>query len=136
MGRTAAGVKGMNIDDGYCICIEIVQEESIVLIITEKGYGKQTRTSNFRQTKRGSKGVKALNITEKNGTLIAIKIINGNQDLIIMTNTGMTMRMPISQISLLGRATQGVRLINLKDNQKIAAVNVEDHFIESNEESV
>ena len=68
--------------------------------------------------------------------IIAIKIIDINQDLIIMTNTGMTMRMPISQISLLGRATQGVRLINLKDNQKIAAVNVEDHFIESNEESV
>ena len=136
MGRTATGVKGMNIDDGHCLCIEIVQEESIVLIVTEKGYGKQTKTSNFRQTKRGSKGVKALNITEKNGTLIAIKIIDINQDLIIMTNTGMTMRMPISQISLLGRATQGVRLINLKDNQKIAAVNVEDHFIESNEESV
>ena len=128
MGRTASGVKGINTDGGNCICLEIVKDESVIIVVTEKGYGKQTKVIDFRQTKRGSKGVKALNVTEKNGNLIAIKLVDQNNDIIIMSDSGMTMKMPVSQISLLGRATQGLRLINLKNNQKVATVSVVVHL--------
>ena len=134
MGRTASGVKGINTDGGNCICCEVATEESIILVVSEKGYGKRTKVSDFRQTKRGSKGVKALNITEKNGNLVGIKIVNDNQDLIIMTNSGMTMKMRIEQISLLGRATQGLRLIHLKDEQKVATISVVDQEIETSDD--
>ncbi len=124
MGRTASGVRGINNDGGITICSEVVNEDNKILIVTEKGYGKITNVSEFRQTKRGSKGVKALNITEKNGMLIDIKVVGDNMDVILMSNTGMTMKMPLSQISTLGRATQGLRLINLKDDQKVATVSL------------
>ena len=126
MGRTASGVRGINLDKGKCICCEIVKEDNIILLVTEKGYGKQTNVCEYRQTKRGSKGVKALNITEKNGNLVAVKIVDINKELVIMTDSGMTMRMPVDQISLLGRVTQGVRLINLKDNQIVSAISLVD----------
>ena len=113
-------------DNGKCICCEIVKEDNIILLVTEKGYGKQTNVCEYRQTKRGSKGVKALNITEKNGNLVAVKIADINKELVIMTDSGMTMRMPIDQISLLGRVTQGIRLINLKDNQKVSTISLVD----------
>ena len=93
-------------------------------MVTEKGYGKRTNVREFRQTKRGSKGVLALNVTEKNGNLVAIKVSNVEKDVVIMTDSGMTMRMAIDQISVLGRVTQGVRLINLKENQKVAAISI------------
>ena len=124
MGRTASGVRGINNDGGITICSEVVNEDNKILIVTEKGYGKITNVSEFRQTKRGSKGVKALNVTEKNGMLIDIKVVGDNMDVILMSNTGMTMKMPLSQISTLGRATQGLRLINLKDDQKVATVSL------------
>ncbi len=126
MGRTASGVRGINLDKGKCICCEIVKEDNIILLVTENGYGKQTNVCEYRQTKRGSKGVKALNITEKNGNLVAVKIVDINKELVIMTDSGMTMRMPVDQISLLGRVTQGVRLINLKDNQIVSAISLVD----------
>ena len=90
-------------------------EDDTILLVTEKGYGKQTKVSEYRQTKRGSKGVKAMNITEKNGNLVSVKIVHEGKELVIMTNSGMTMRMPLDQISVLGRVTQGLRLFNLKD---------------------
>lgn len=124
MGRTASGVRGINLDGGKCICCEIVKEEDKILLVTEKGYGKQTNVREYRQTKRGSKGVKALNITEKNGSLVAVKIVEENKEVVIMTNSGMTMRMPLEQISTLGRVTQGLRLINLKDNQKVSTISL------------
>ncbi len=126
MGRTASGVRGISLDDSKCICLEIVKEDNTILLVTEKGYGKQTKVSEYRQTKRGSKGVKALNITEKNGNLVSVKIVEENKELVIMTNSGMTMRMPLDQISVLGRVTQGLRLINLKENQKVSTISLVD----------
>ena len=126
MGRTASGVRGITLDGGKCICSEIVSEDDTILLVTEKGYGKQTKVSEYRQTKRGSKGVKAMNITEKNGNLVSVKIVHEGKELVIMTNSGMTMRMPLDQISVLGRVTQGLRLINLKDNQKVSTISLVD----------
>ncbi len=124
MGRTASGVRGINLGESTCICCEVVHEDDTILLVTEKGYGKRTNVRDFRQTKRGSKGVKALNITEKNGNLVATKLISVDNDVIIMTDSGMTVRIAVDQISLLGRVTQGLRLINLKDNQKVATISI------------
>ncbi len=126
MGRTASGVRGINLENGTCICLEIVNDDDLILLVTEKGYGKQTCVRDFRQTKRGSKGVKALNITEKNGNLVAVKIVRPDKELVIMTDSGMTMRMPLDQISVLGRVTQGLRLINLRENQKVSTISLVD----------
>ena len=135
MGRTASGVRGINLEESKCICCEIVNEEDLILLVTEKGYGKQTYVREFRQTKRGSKGVKALNITDKNGNLVAVEIIKPDKELVIMTDSGMTMRMPVDQISVLGRVTQGLRLIHLRDNQKVSAISLVDKEIESEDNS-
>ena len=126
MGRTASGVRGISLDEATCICCEIVNEEDTILLVTEKGYGKQTNVREYRQTKRGSKGVKALNITDKNGNLVSVKIVENDKELVIMTDSGMTMRMPLEQISVLGRVTQGLRLINLKDNQRVSTISLVD----------
>ena len=138
MGRTASGVRGISLDGSKCICSEIVKEDDTILLVTEKGYGKQTKVSEYRQTRRGSKGVKAMNITDKNGSLVSVKIVLDNQELVIMTNSGMTMRMPLDQISLLGRVTQGLRLINLKDNQKVSTISLveKEEVSESTEEEI
>ena len=138
MGRTASGVRGISLDGSKCICSEIVKEDDTILLVTEKGYGKQTKVSEYRQTRRGSKGVKAMNITDKNGSLVSVKIVQDNQELVIMTNSGMTMRMPLDQISLLGRVTQGLRLINLKDNQKVSTISLveKEEVSESAEEEI
>jgi len=126
MGRTASGVRGINLGEETCIGVEIASNDQIVLIVTEKGYGKKTKVAEFRQTKRGSKGVKALNVTEKNGNLTTFKIVTEDKDVMIITDSGMMIRMPVNQISTLGRVTQGVRLINLKDNQFVGTVSVVD----------
>ena len=126
MGRTASGVRGITLEDSNCICCEIVDEDNLILLVTEKGYGKQTYVREYRQTKRGSKGVKALNITEKNGNLVAVEIVKPDKELVIMTDSGMTMRMPIDQISVLGRVTQGLRLIHLRDYQKVSTISLVD----------
>ena len=127
MGRTAAGVKGINLAGGNCICSEVVSDDSIILLVTEKGYGKRTKVCDFRQTKRGSKGVLALNVTEKNGNLVAAKLVKDENDVIIMTNIGITIKLPVDQISTLGRVTQGLRLISLRENQLVATISVVDH---------
>ena len=124
MGRTASGVKGINLDGGKCVCAEVVNEEDKILLVTEKGYGKKTLVSEFRETSRGSKGVKALNITDKNGNIAAVKVVDEEKELVIMTNTGTTMRMSLEQINTLGRVTQGVRLIHLKDNQYVTTISL------------
>ena len=126
MGRTASGVRGINLVDADCVGIEVVSLDNNILIATKKGYGKKTLVSEFRTTKRGSKGVKALNITEKNGSLVSFKIIDDNQDLMIITNSGMIIRLSLNQISQLGRVTQGVKLINLKDNQYVSTISIVD----------
>ncbi len=123
MGRTASGVKGINLDnDAICIDANIVDSESKVLVVSQNGYGKRTVINEYRITKRGSKGVKTLNTTDKTGNIIAFKIVEDDEDLIIITDNGMVIRIPITQISTMSRVTQGVKLINLKDNQTVSAV--------------
>ena len=122
MGRTASGVKGIDLGDSKVIGAEVIDPDKQVLIVTEKGYGKKTPIVDYRLTHRGSKGVKALNVTEKNGMLVSLKAVTGDEDLVIITDSGIVMRMSMDQISTLGRATQGVRLIKLKDEQKVATV--------------
>jgi len=134
MGRTATGVKGINLDNAKCICCEVVNDDDIILLVTEKGYGKRTNVCEYRQTKRGSKGVMALNITNKNGNLISAKLVKEDKDVIIMSNIGITIKLPAEQISILGRVTQGLRLITLKENQCVATVSVVDKV--NNEETL
>lgn len=122
MGRTASGVRGIDVGDGYCIDANIADAGKEVLVATEKGYGKRTTIDEYRITHRGSKGVKTLNTTEKTGNIVAFKIVNDQEDLMIITNSGMVIRIPISQISVMSRVTQGVRLISLKENQLLTAV--------------
>ena len=140
MGRTASGVRGINLDGASCVGMEVVTNKDKLLIVTENGYGKQTLVEEFRETSRGSKGVKALNITEKNGKIVSFKLVYENSDVIIITVTGMIIRLPISQVSTLGRVTQGVRLINLKQGQSVSSISIVDHLDEQqtdnfNEES-
>ena len=124
MGRTASGVRGINLDNGNCVSLETSKENDNLIIVTEKGYGKKTTISEFRKTKRGSKGIKALNITDKNGKIVAIKRVVEKSDLMIITNSGILIRIPLDQISQLGRVTQGTRLINLKDNQLVSSISL------------
>ncbi len=124
MGRTASGVKGINLSGGNCVGLETSKENDNLIIVTEKGYGKKTLVSEYRKTSRGSKGVKALNITDKNGNIASLKRFEENSDLLIITNEGIIIRIPIDQISQLGRVTQGTRLINLKDNQRVATISL------------
>ena len=121
MGRGSAGVRGIDLSpEEKVVGAEVVEENAEVLIVTEKGYGKKTPIDEYRLTHRGSKGVKTLNITDKNGKLVSLRTVYENEDLIIITDSGMTIRMEISQISTLSRNTQGVRLISLRDEQKVS----------------
>ena len=122
MGRTAAGVKGIDLGGAEVVGSEVVYADELVLIVTDKGYGKKTAIGEYRITHRGSKGVKALNLTEKNGKMVSLKCVKADYacDLVIITDSGIVMRMPFEQISTLRRATQGVRLIHLKDDQVVA----------------
>ena len=138
MGRTASGVRGIDIpEDSICVSAEKVDQTSDILIITEKGYGKRTSIDEYRLTHRGSKGVKALNITEKNGNLVSVKNVNDEEDLMIITDSGIIIKIPMNQVSKMSRVTQGVRLINLKDNQKVTTIATsekEEENIETEEE--
>ena len=138
MGRTASGVRGINLDGEFCTGMEIGKLDDNILVVTKNGYGKKTFVNEYRMTKRGSKGVKALSITDKNGPLVAHKIVNNDSDLMIITESGMLIRLPIEQISQLGRVTQGVKLINLRENQFVSTVSVvsKDEEVTTDEESV
>ena len=136
MGRTASGVRGIDVGDGKAVGLEIANESQMVLVVTENGFGKQTKLDEYRMTHRGSKGVKALNVTEKNGNIVSFKVVNGDEDLMIMTDNGIVIRLKLSQISKTGRVAQGVKLINLKDEQKVSAIAiVEATSEEENNES-
>lgn len=138
MGRGTSGVKGIDLADSEVVSAEIINSGEEILIVTENGYGKKTLIDEYRLTHRGSKGVKALNITDKNGNMVALKFVNPNYidklDVMIITDSGIIMRMPLSQISTLKRATQGNRLINLKENQKVATIAIVEKEIESDQE--
>ena len=134
MGRSSSGVKGMELDGSIVVGAEVVFPDYLVLIVTENGYGKKTPIEEYRLTHRGSKGVKALNVTEKNGMMASLKCLkaedDNNLDLMIMTDSGIIIKLPLEQVSTLKRATQGVRLINLKDNQKVSTVALVEKEIE------
>ena len=128
MGRTAAGVRGMTLDEDPndevvgMICVKDKEKET-VLVVSEQGYGKRTNIEDYRITNRGGKGVKTINITEKTGKLVALMNVTDENDLMIINKSGITIRMNVSDLSVIGRATQGVRLINLeKRNDEIASV--------------
>ena len=135
MGRSSSGVKGISFENSYVVGAEVVNKDEDVLIVTENGYGKKTNVDQYRLTHRGSKGVKALNVTEKNGNLVSLKTVKGDEDLLIITNSGIIIRIDTQQISTLNRNTQGIRLINLKDNQKVSTVALVEKEIDSPDES-
>ncbi|MBP5484032.1 MAG: DNA gyrase subunit A, partial [Bacteroidales bacterium] len=134
MGRTSTGVRGINLDEGDfvvgVVCMDPQAPDADkhqVLAVSENGYGKRSAPEDYRQTARGAKGVRTLNITEKTGSLVAIKNVTDEDDLMIICRSGMTIRMPVSTIRIAGRATQGVRLINIREKDAIAAVSVVAH---------
>lgn len=133
MGRVAQGVKGISLDTGKesVIGMEIIDDSVEILSVTEKGYGKRTTASQYRSQTRGGKGVLAMKLNEKNGDIIQIKPVTDKDDLMIITDKGQVIRTKISGISLLGRNTQGVRLIRLKDSEKVVSV---EKIFESEEE--
>ena len=123
MGRTAIGVKGITLDeDDEVVDMEILEEDQDVLVVTRKGYGKRTNASEYRVVHRGGKGVRTCNIQEKNGELVAMKSVNGDEDIMIVTDSGVIIRMDVAGISRTGRNTLGVKLIRLADDHFVSAV--------------
>jgi len=142
IGRTASGVRGVTLgnENDEVIGMVCVQDENEdILVISENGYGKRSKITDYRITNRGGKGVKTINITEKTGDLIAVKSVSNDNDLMIITLNGLTIRLNVNKISLLGRATQGVRVINLKGDDRIASVarvNVEPTVVITENENI
>ena len=126
MGRTAAGVRGINLSNDICVGMEISDPNKLLLVVTEKGYGKKTIIDEYRETKRGSKGVKTLNISEKNGKIVSFKATDNDKDLLLITRNGMIIRISVDSVSQMGRVTKGVRLINLKENNEVASASIID----------
>ncbi|GLC90126.1 DNA gyrase subunit A [Lysinibacillus piscis] len=123
MGRTASGVRGIKLRDGDAVVgMEIIEEGQDILVVTEKGYGKRTSEEEYRLQSRGGLGLKTIQITDKNGPMVAVKTVNGSEDLMLITINGMLIRMDVSDISQIGRSTQGVRLIRLGDEELVATV--------------
>jgi DNA gyrase subunit A len=125
VGRTASGVRGIslaNASDEVVGMICVQREEEDILVVSENGYGKRSSIQDYRVTNRGGKGVKTINITEKTGSLIALLAVTDADDLMIINRSGLTIRMEVAQLRIMGRATLGVRLINLRENDSIASV--------------
>jgi DNA gyrase subunit A len=138
MGRTATGVRGVRLahdQDEVVGMIAVNNPEVTVLVVSEKGYGKRTDIEDYRVTNRGGKGVKTINVTEKTGQLVSIKDVTDSEDLMIINRSGIVIRIPVSALRVMGRATQGVRLISLKGDDEIASVTKIDHE-EDEEETV
>jgi DNA gyrase subunit A len=137
MGRTASGVRGITLqheNDEVIGMVAVNDMESNILVVSEKGYGKRSKLEDYRVTNRGGKGVKTLNISEKTGELVAIKNVDDSNDLMIINKSGLTIRMAVEDLRVMGRATQGVRLINIKDSDSIAAVAKVIHEEDAEEE--
>ena len=126
MGRGAVGVRGINLDGSILVGMEIARDNEDVLVVTENGYGKKTPINEYRITNRGGKGVKTLNITDKNGSITAFKTVDNQKDVIIITNEGIIIRIAVDKISEMSRVTQGVKLINLREGQKVSSISVID----------
>ena len=142
LGRTASGVRGINIEDddevigmiAYDPAAEDADQHSL-LVVSEHGYGKRSDFNEYRKTSRGGKGVKTLNITEKTGSLVAMKNVTDENDLMIINRSGLTIRMAVSDIKVAGRATQGVRLINIKEGDSIAAISAVNKTEDASEQT-
>jgi len=132
MGRGAAGVRGITLDGSVLVGMEIATAGVDVLVVTENGYGKKTPIDEYRVTNRGGKGVKTLNITDKNGVITSFKTVTDDKDLIIITNEGIIIRLAVDTISEMSRVTQGVRLINLRDGQKVSSISIVDRDEDEN----
>lgn len=125
MGRTATGVKGITLgSDDEVVSMEVLEDHSDVLIVTKNGYGKRTHASEYRVQGRGGKGIKTCHVTEKNGNLVSMKVVTGEEDLMLITTGGVLIRIDVAGISIMGRNTQGVKLINMKEseNEHVATV--------------
>ncbi|MEW8970561.1 MAG: DNA gyrase subunit A, partial [Mesobacillus sp.] len=125
MGRTATGVKGITLsDDDEVVGMEVLEESAEILVVTKNGYGKRTPSEEYRRQGRGGKGIKTCNITDKNGDLVTMKVVTGEEDLMLITTGGVLIRIPVSSISMTGRNTQGVKLISLNkaENEYVATV--------------
>jgi DNA gyrase subunit A len=134
MGRSSSGVKGIELDGAHVVGAEVVEAGHMVLIVTANGYGKKSYIDEYRLTHRGSKGVKALNLTAKNGNLAAILTVRGDEDLMVVTDKGMIIRTHLDQILTIGRDTQGVRVILLNEGQKVSNIAIVPRQEEENEE--
>lgn len=126
MGRTASGVKGFNVDGSIVVGMATSRDGTHLLAVSENGYGKRTPIDEYRLTTRGAKGVKTINITQKTGELVSVRAVNGDEDAMIVTNTGIIIRIAVDKIGIYSRNTQGVRLINVGDNESVAKVAIVD----------
>lgn len=124
MGRTATGVRGINVDDGRVVGMTTDHEGQYILAISENGYGKMSSLDEYRESHRGGKGVKTINTTEKTGHLVALRAVNGDEDLLIITSEGIVIRLPMDQVKMAGRNTQGVRLIKVAEGSTVSSVEV------------
>lgn len=136
MGRTASGVRGINVDGSHVVGMTTNGEGQYIMAISENGYGKMSPIEDYRESHRGGKGVKTINTTEKTGQLVALRAVNGDEDLLIMTSEGIMIRLPMEQVKLAGRNTQGVRLIKVAEGSIVSSVEVvskSEEEIEENE---
>lgn len=137
MGRNAMGIKGFNVDGSSVVGVATNNEGNLILSITENGYGKKSELDEYRLTSRGAKGVKTINITEKNGPLVSLQAVNGNEDCMIITDDGIVIRISLNQVGIYKRQTQGVKLIKVADDSKVSTVAVvaQDEEITEEEEA-
>ena len=124
MGRNAMGIRGFNVDGSYVVGVATNNEGNLILSITENGYGKKSELDEYRLTSRGAKGVKTINITEKNGPLVSLQAVNGDEDCMIITDDGIVIRISLNQVGIYKRQTQGVKLIKVAENSKVSTVAV------------
>ena len=133
MGRTASGVRGINVDGGHVVGMTTDREGQYVMAISENGYGKMSPLDDYRESHRGGKGVKTINTTAKTGQLVALRAVNGNEDLLIITSEGIVIRLPMEQVKMAGRNTQGVRLIKVAEGSTVSSVEVVEKAEETEE---
>lgn len=135
MGRTASGVKGINVDGGHVVGMTTNGEGQYIMAISENGYGKMSPIDDYRESHRGGKGVKTINTTLKTGQLVALRAVNGDEDLLIITSEGIVIRLPMEQVKMAGRNTQGVRLIKVSEGSTVSSVEVVEKSNDDEEET-
>ena len=138
MGRSATGVKGMDLSEGHsCVSINTSLEGEYILSISEKGYGKMSPIEEYRLTSRGSKGVITMNCTDKTGGLVATRAVKGDEDIIVITKLGVVIRTSLTQVAKTGRNTQGVKIIKISDKESVKSItSLEAEHVEEQNEQV